>query len=141
MRSPSAAKHDQYFSKMSFQFQACLPALVYIKDARQAARDVPVTKAPTSLRAQWRCLPPRTVHLLGYHSRVHKWLSANSLVKLPHQVVLSHTRVCKFCLSVRVFAPADVPAVSRPISWCGSPSKPTTCCPDAPGSVTADKKF
>lgn len=55
MRSPSAAKHDQYFRKISFQFQACLPALIYIKDLRQAARDIPIYKSACVHARQHRC--------------------------------------------------------------------------------------
>lgn len=36
---------------MSFQFQACLPTLVYIKDLRQGARNVPVMKVHASMHS------------------------------------------------------------------------------------------
>lgn len=54
MHSPSAAKHDLYFRKMSFQFQACLPALC-IKDLRQAVLDVPGIKSARVQTQQHLC--------------------------------------------------------------------------------------
>lgn len=60
-------------------------------------------------------------------------VSTNEIVLMRPYANSAH-RMC-------VCPAADVPAVIRPITWSGSTSKPSTCCRDPLGSVTANKKF